>query len=866
MKRILEFFEKLFTKLLLPQINVFAKEAVRTFRKVQYKNDAIIDILVVMRSLLFYNFLLLLSILFFCILPQGIDILYSVIEHLKHWEFRNAIFLLLATMVWSIMAEFAARYRIYVKDNSGNFLPQERVAWRAFVQRSYAKIFLLLPFLIIITGGFIAAYRWEGTFTKCLYAASGLICIMAAGFFLVYNLYFSPKWIALYGRIFSRTIDYEGSDEKKVKNLLLGIYNNFVFKYPNLSVDDCAKLPITPDMDGNKPYTLPEEIRNFPMSDKVVDFFQPPKGAKLIRVTFPVADTSHGERGDAYIRWEYKLPLSIFPVVHKELLIAVVTGIILLIGIPALPNDFYQGIGSAALVAFAFAGWIGISSGFLFIDTSNVFKSKFLNNMPWRLVLFGWLLFSSVANKDHPVRFLNHDVQAQAQRPTLKQHFNNWMNSRLPDTTFKAVDSSLLSKAQMIAGKDSFKINSIIDSLMKDRWLHARVPVVFVCAEGGALRTGAMAATLLAKIQDSLHWFKDNIYAYSTVSGGSVGISFFNAITYLNGYDTAKASRYELNTYTDQWFSEDFLAPVIAKLFYSDIFHLFTFFDYEFKDRASALEEAWECGYQKVRNGQYERNVYSYDFLQDAEKSKAPAWFINTTEVETGHQCWITNVIPPDELAFANHRDLLGNIPGSVRYSTAINFSTRFPLISPAAAVPVNCCNRYHYVDGGYVENTGSQTMLEVLLELSKDTFFQQHAIPYVMLIRFGPDNSKSRPEPVKFCNEWREIVDGIYNSRNGRTELARYHLKGFVKRFRDSLFLKDTANKQAILMRKKYNEDFEVNFDTDERKVPMNWLLSTNSLEQVQKYCDSVLRQSNAKDFLAGLSVINQSQKRPDQ
>ena len=62
----------------------------------------------------------------------------------------------------------------------------------------------------------------------------------------------------------------------------------------------------------------------------------------------------------------------------------------------------------------------------------------------------------------------------------------------------------------------------------------------------------------------------------------------------------------------------------------------------------------------------------------------------NTTEVETGLQCIWSNV-RIDGLPLSRERDLYRRIGKDLAYSTAVNLSARFPLVSPGAAI------RYRY-------------------------------------------------------------------------------------------------------------------------------------------------------------------------
>ncbi|MEP6513016.1 MAG: hypothetical protein ABJA79_04065, partial [Parafilimonas sp.] len=324
-------------------------------------------------------------------------------------------------------------------------------------------------------------------------------------------------------------------------------------------------------------------------------------------------------------------------------------------------------------------------------------------------------------------------------------------------------------------------------------------------------------AMFLARLQDAFPAFKNNIYAFSTVSGGSVGISFFNAISFIEPDTAIKTAHYYQNV-TKKFFSQDQLSPVLAKMFYADILNDFWPWHIENFDRAIALEKAWERSYAQVFKSPNDQNVYSKNFLSCYQNNITPAWFINTTEVETGLQCYISNV-RADNFLFAKDRDLfLNKIRGGINYSTAVNFSSRFPLFSPSAALHQNDDQTYHYVDGGYVENTGAKTMLEVLQSLHT-LINSNHVLPYVIQLKFGDSTTFQQ---TGFLNEISSVINGIYNTRAGSSLTYTELLKKEV----------DSLQGQFI----------EVPLNATGSEVPMSWVFSERSLNNLDSVINKVM------------------------
>ena len=76
--------------------------------------------------------------LVFLFLPQGRDTLRLVAENVSVFNILPLLFLLIGIVIWSIISELAVRYAIYISDNSGKNLSDDRVRWRKTVQKLLA--------------------------------------------------------------------------------------------------------------------------------------------------------------------------------------------------------------------------------------------------------------------------------------------------------------------------------------------------------------------------------------------------------------------------------------------------------------------------------------------------------------------------------------------------------------------------------------------------------------------------------------------------------------------------------------------------------------------------------------------------------
>jgi hypothetical protein len=740
----------------------------------------------------FFLFFAILALLVFMVITPGRDALLLVIENVHAGNPGSLISLLTGIFIWSIISEFGVRYSIYVTDNSGKSLSAERVAWRKTVERMVSGACLLLPSVLIILSLVIVEFTDDSIRTDHLWKALvitlllvyWLLCILTHLYFQSYKdqkkRRTQKKWF-----LSSTNLSL---GELYWTNKIYGIYNDYVFILPKpgnyLGVEQKNLKEFTDYFENT-----PEAKRNkFPQNRGIVG----PGVSVPAEFKFQKFESGGSDNSESF-RWIYFIPLSFYKVLHKQVGLIFFFALGLLLVVSFLPADggILEILGAPGLLCGSFACWIGIYIGVLYVDFA-LLRNSWLSLRFFLLVLF---LASSYFNNDHPVRLME---PAKMSRMKFKTHFENWFQNYK-----KEVDS------KPTPGKQTGKY-----------------PVVFICAEGGALRTGAYTAIFLDNLQNYLAKanidFKKSVYAMSGVSGGSLGLGYFNAANYIN--KPSDFTKDAALTPAERFFQNDCLSPVIGKMFYGDLLNLLIPFHISRFDRAIALENTWEYAYQKTLKPNI-KNTFTGGFLdgyQNKNKSPLPLFLINTTEVETGDQCWVTNVVPGN-IIFRKQRDLLGHkIRKSIRYSTAINISSRFPLFSPGGMLrdtDHNTPRKLHYVDGGYYENTGAGSMFELLNQIRQDTLSKQ-VYPVVIYLRFSNDPANQTAD-INFGNEITEIIRGIYNTRNGRTYMAVRQLNGLARYFDEG---KDSTGTYI-----------DEPLREDQRQVPLNWVLSKQSMDHIK-------------------------------
>lgn len=329
---------------------------------------------------------------------------------------------------------------------------------------------------------------------------------------------------------------------------------------------------------------------------------------------------------------------------------------------------FYQ-----ILVPAGASGSVTLWIGLQFWTAVAVLLSLLLRRL-WASHLAGyWLLlvilviaagaFSGKAFHGRPVRTI---ATAPAARPQLATYARQWLQNRAGATNFQAP-----------------------------------YPIILVASAGGGIRAGYWTANLLAALQDQTPEFSSHLFAISAVSGGSVGAAVYAALLKSNCHPCRPAARKILRA--------DFLAPALGGLLTRDV--ISTMLPVGLPDRAIALEKAFEQAWRATMHNPLMEQPYQ-DLWRSDESYRIPALFLNSTEAASAERA----VFSPLSLA-----GLIGGDPAiqqaaerlPIRLSTAMLLSARFPYISPEAVVPVSS-GLLRFVDGGYFDNSGAATLLDV--------------------------------------------------------------------------------------------------------------------------------------------------------
>lgn len=280
----------------------------------------------------------------------------------------------------------------------------------------------------------------------------------------------------------------------------------------------------------------------------------------------------------------------------------------------------------------------------------------------------------------------------------------------------------------------------------KDRFKASDYPVYVVAAQGGGIYAAAHVANALASLRDHCPAFAHHLFAVSGVSGGSVGSAIYANVAHANEHTILACSfkgrekLWQLSVVnpaeylrpTEEALGTDLLAPLAAGGLFPDFMQKLLFPALPRFDRIRRFEEALETSAARAvtlgatRPGVARRSLMERPYLEHWRPGgNVPALLMNATRVGTGRRF----VFSPFAIPGIDEADIAplwqqGKSRFQPPLSTVAGISARFPWLMPAAwywnetpAGPGGTMKRrkVRLVDGGYFDNSGVATALDVI-------------------------------------------------------------------------------------------------------------------------------------------------------
>lgn len=310
----------------------------------------------------------------------------------------------------------------------------------------------------------------------------------------------------------------------------------------------------------------------------------------------------------------------------------------------------------------------------------------------WWLVPIVWVVFCSFFNDDHRLRMLGQPGTVGAPIPTLDvPYVRTWLHDHCKGSQ--------------------------------------ACTVRFVAAQGGGQRAAYWTQGVLRALNASDASFDDSTFAFSGISGGSIGgLSYYLA---RESHDKNWEKPLELAARADN------LSPIISALLFREFIQAFIPHPLESLDRAhifeAGIEEAWRDAF---RSNGAPNDAMAGAFPPRLEK--APALFLNSARVEHGEPFVNSSLLlskndRPDVIYAADPEQPFVAAP--IANSTAAHLSARFAFVNPHGTLYYrNDSHRIwgRLIDGGYFDGTGLITLFDVIDAFRKAVAACKDACPPV--------------------------------------------------------------------------------------------------------------------------------------
>ena len=238
---------------------------------------------------------------------------------------------------------------------------------------------------------------------------------------------------------------------------------------------------------------------------------------------------------------------------------------------------------------------------------------------------------------------------------------------------------------------------------------------------------------------------------------------------------------------------------------------------------------------------------------QVARKGAMPALLINSMMVERGQPVVFSTTRFQRQRAadgrIANFYDLYADpkLTGhyDVRVNTAARLSASFPYIAPASRPSIDSPfgPGFHFVDGGYYDNFGINSLLSWLDEALADPAVKQQ-LPDVLILQIRHFNAEKLAGPIRQGWGFQLLAPllGLYNMRDfAQNSVANNQLAFFGKYYR----------KQGVNV---WKASIEYNGKNECAEAPLSW-----KLDRVQQQCIQDTWQTNVlKKQTSALKCIN--------
>jgi hypothetical protein len=407
------------------------------------------------------------------------------------------------------------------------------------------------------------------------------------------------------------------------------------------------------------------------------------------------------------------------------------------------------------------------------------------------------------------------------------------------------------------------------------QWVEACAPgsgpvqPIIVAVSGGATRAGLWGTAVLDHVLRAQQPNGPALFAISSVSGGSLGTAGAMTLLSLESLPCRAKGLALLRPATDDKtvpLAGDALGPLLGGWLLDDIprsafepiaavIQSATAHRPNGGDSAEAIENGFEDLWTAARRKSALKAAPDWDrpflslFYTDTTptyRQGMPLWFANGTDAATGNRVITAPILPPTKQdppdtpynkllwPFRGARDFHTLMGADMPISTAINNTARFPYLEPfGEMLPLNGKKQVgSLVDGGYFENEGLQTALDLAEWLAAQSETLGRPVRPIIVQATGDSEADVGPEDVMTCTN---ASDGAFIPDDKHSAwqilapiMGLYHVRG---------------GHSAVLLRQAHDEfcgarsrfvHFYLPADEEGRPFPLNWVLSNRAARSI--------------------------------
>ncbi len=363
--------------------------------------------------------------------------------------------------------------------------------------------------------------------------------------------------------------------------------------------------------------------------------------------------------------------------------------------------------------------------------------------------------------------------------------------------------------------------------------------LILVASPGGGIQAAAWTGQVLRGLEEQTPAFRNSVALVSSVSGGSLG-SMIYAASFAHKIDPADVPKNAARSAIDEvawgWTGPDFWRALLPWFRIDRTI-----------DRGWALEQKW-AAVNNLDTPDHSQSTMLSDWVNLAQNGEMPALIMNAMLVETGAPVVFSNTkfpaTPGDNLRINNFYTLYPK--SDIRVNTAARLSASFPYVAPASRPNVDAPYgpAYHFVDGGYYDNFGINSLLTWLGEALEDPDVAGNLsdILILQIQHFNPDQVP-QPTPAGWGLQLAAPPVALYHMRDfAQASTADNQMRFFAAYYR---------TRRVNVWKTRIDYDGVKQPDgTDCASPPLSWKLDAGQQACIAKTWTSVL--NNQKHSLS--------------